>query len=520
MGNKIGRLLRNLFIILGFMIIPLGIFAGIFFSEMSDYSMYEDEVMELRLKASDLEHEFYHPTRFIPMPNGEYAIFTETVSDDYNLVEWSPETGEINNRYSIDSDTFGDSFVVYQSDDVIFVTKGEDNQVNLYQYQYGQEPTLMEHEILYNDHYLNQNSTRFGNDFFTVGSNSEGDYVALALIDGSVTITNFSQMDNIENITDIEMHTNPANYPVVKLSNFEREEFYYDLMQPDASLEHFSDLSRTEIDDHYISQFTDAETFLTSTTDTIHAVNLFSPDLTLLNPDTFLLTGKTNQQANGPVRASLLNETGEDLLTELPDLEIWIAFDGGYDPQASIVDDTIYLSTTEEAGIISLASGELVSHTGMEDFEAAIEDTVIELEQEADRLEEEGETFSLERVQHFATQSIDGRGILWFSLLMFVIPIFGLSIIFYFMGRKRRNIKKAYANGAEIVPAKLISMKRTGVSVNDNPQVRMTVEYTFRRQVKQGEVKEIIDMLQPPQVGDEFDLLYDPVRDKLFTLDE
>ena len=34
------------------------------------------------------------------------------------------------------------------------------------------------------------------------------------------------------------------------------------------------------------------------------------------------------------------------------------------------------------------------------------------------------------------------------------------------------------------------------------------------------EVKEIIDMLQPPQVGDEFDLLYDPARDKLFTLDE
>ncbi len=519
MRNRIGRLFRNLLIILGFMIVPISIFAIFFFDEMSNYNMYQDEVTDLRLTASDLEHEFYHFTRFVPMPNGEYTIFTESVSDDYNLLEWSPETGEINNRYTIDSDTFGDSFVVYQSDDVIFVTKGEDNQVNLYQYQYGQKPVLMEHETLYNDYYLNQNSVLFGNDFFTVGSNSEGEYVALALIDGTVTITNFSQMNGIENITGIEMHTNAANYPVVKLSNFEREEFYYDLIQPDSSLENFSDLSRTEIDDQYINQFTDAESFLTSKTDTIHAVNLFSPDLTLLNPDTFLLTGKTNQQANGPVRAFLLDETGQDLLMELPDSEIWIPFDSGYDPQASIVDDTLYISTTEEAGVISLTNAELVSSTGVEDFEAAIEDTVAELEQEADRLEEEGETFSLEKVQHFATQSIDGRGILLFALLMFVIPIFVLSVIFYFMGRKRRNIKKAYANGAEIVPAKLISMKRTGVSVNDNPQVRMTVEYTFRRQVKQGEIKKVIDMLQPPQVGDEFDLLYDPVRDKLFTLD-
>lgn len=124
---------------------------------------------------------------------------------------------------------------------------------------------------------------------------------------------------------------------------------------------------------------------------------------------------------------------------------------------------------------------------------------------------------TFENIQRYFANSDTGIHFLIASLIIIVIATIIFSFLYFFLTRRSRNISKALDNGGEIVNATLFEMEQTLVSVNNNPQVKMTVTFGYNGELKRKEFKAFVDYLQPPRIGSQFDLVYDPVRDKLFS---
>ncbi|MBG9987402.1 hypothetical protein HZY88_00230 [Aerococcaceae bacterium DSM 111176] len=124
---------------------------------------------------------------------------------------------------------------------------------------------------------------------------------------------------------------------------------------------------------------------------------------------------------------------------------------------------------------------------------------------------------TFENIRNFFAYSDMGIPFLIGSLIILGMATIIFSFLYFFLTRRSRNISKALNNGGEIVNATLYEMEQTLVSVNNNPQVKMTVTFGYNGELKRKEFKAFVDYLQPPRIGSQFDLVYDPVRDKLFS---
>lgn len=124
---------------------------------------------------------------------------------------------------------------------------------------------------------------------------------------------------------------------------------------------------------------------------------------------------------------------------------------------------------------------------------------------------------TFENFQYFLAYSDTGVNFLITTLIFIVISAIIFSTLYFLLTRRSHNINKALANGGEIVNATLFEMEQTLVRVNNNPQVKMTVTFDYNGELKRKEFKGFVDYLQPPRIGSQFDLVYDPVRDKLFS---
>ncbi|MCE9624555.1 MAG: hypothetical protein K8R69_03735 [Deltaproteobacteria bacterium] len=86
--------------------------------------------------------------------------------------------------------------------------------------------------------------------------------------------------------------------------------------------------------------------------------------------------------------------------------------------------------------------------------------------------------------------------------LIFTFGILG--VVFYFVYAKiikpGQNAKRILQTG-EPGKARILALNDTGVKINDNPQVRLTLEVTPDRSRRpyQVDVKQVISMLQIPQ---------------------
>ena len=58
-------------------------------------------------------------------------------------------------------------------------------------------------------------------------------------------------------------------------------------------------------------------------------------------------------------------------------------------------------------------------------------------------------------------------------------------------------------------------MERTGLIINDDPEVRISFSFNFNGVNMVKEEKAIVSLINSPRVGEEVEVLYDPVRDRV-----
>ncbi|MFO1446155.1 hypothetical protein KDN24_23720 [Bacillus sp. Bva_UNVM-123] len=62
------------------------------------------------------------------------------------------------------------------------------------------------------------------------------------------------------------------------------------------------------------------------------------------------------------------------------------------------------------------------------------------------------------------------------------------------------------------------SVKQTGLTINEQPEVRLQITFSYRFETIEKEIKMIANLLAPPQVGDCIQIIYDS-NDKVYLLE-
>ncbi len=508
---------RRNFILIIFPIIGLIIVAimmGIFFLELNDYNVHADEIEDLE-DVADWSERTGYISRYINLTSGEVAILVDLFSEGLHLVEIDPEAGEITNSYPLDSNIFEDSYISYGSNGITLALIGPDNRLNLYTYSYGNAPELIEHEPFYTGSFLFQEAVEFDNTLYFVGQNETEEYMALWVKDGQVSTINFSHMGNIQNLTDIGIYDNMSyeiNYPVVHIEDYEGNDYYYDLYQNTGELKTYSDNPPFwEIDDDLISAIADPEIILEDADDAAVAANIFYPEMAFLNENTVLIVGQNTVSENSGTSAYVVDGTGQNTIASFPQSELGKGIDDTQYFQAFLYNNLVYTSSEIGSSSASLNAG-TVDSFGIDDFKLVAANR-------AETLEAQGSEFSLSKIQSFLQDSPGAITLLVNSVVFFLTFVIVPLLIPAFSGRRskrrQKRIDQAYANGGRVVPATIVSMERTGLIINDDPEVRISFSFNFNGVNMVKEEKAIVSLINSPRVGEEVEVLYDPVRDRV-----
>lgn len=96
------------------------------------------------------------------------------------------------------------------------------------------------------------------------------------------------------------------------------------------------------------------------------------------------------------------------------------------------------------------------------------------------------------------------------GIIIFMLVMFGAAFSPLITGSlENRKKKKRLQQIGQKTMAKILSIQNTGIRVNNNPYVKMSVE------VKPGitaNFQMIVSLFQVPQVGDSIEILYDPAN--------
>lgn len=515
---------RIFFIIFMVILLPVIILTVAFFVQLNDYNMYEDEARRLERESHDLETETLDLEQFIQMPTGEVVgIFSEFGGESrYALKEVNTETGEYLNAYPMPNSLYSEFFVAYQNDGIIYSYLSENYSLELYSYKVGSEPVKLQYEPISIENSAYSRSRVFDNGMYFVGQNDNNEYIALTVIDGNVSTTNLSQMPELQglNITrmwNYDFMTYDINYPVVEISTYENDEYFYDMYLATNTIDNYDNAAFWDTEDGIISKFTDVESMLVDAEDSPHTANLFYPELFYLNTNEVLTLGRVNVNDDSPVSGIITDITGQNLIRTLPQSDLLNTYrdTSSNNVQIQELNQSIYLTHEKAAGVIN---GNVNSYT-FDEYEEQILTRAEEMRDEFVRLLEEGEEFSWEKALHFAQNDVAGQ-VPIINIAAFIgfpiVAILVIAIVSRFRRNKGQNaIKDAYANGGEVVVATLLSMRQTGMYVNEQPQVDAVLSFWFRGRELTKNYRTFVDLVQPPRAGEQFQLLYDPVKDKL-----
>ncbi|WP_229106721.1 hypothetical protein [Paenibacillus sp. 1001270B_150601_E10] len=223
---------------------------------------------------------------------------------------------------------------------------------------------------------------------------------------------------------------------------------------------------------------------------------IYQARVVLLNDQEVLIAGSsTEDELNGSVLGYVLNEqTGSFIdVTELIRI---LTYDEIKNPQTQFFkemdSDLLYYSLeSESAGTINVKSNVVQTKTTEQVGQWLI--TV------------GGDEISLASFWNYVKQG-GGLIINWIIWLLLPLLMFGGVGILSFV--LRRTQSKQVAEGS-ILPGTIVHMKETGTYINNQPQVRFTVQFEDEGQTKEVEIKKIISFLNEIRVGDSVVISYD-----------
>lgn len=135
-------------------------------------------------------------------------------------------------------------------------------------------------------------------------------------------------------------------------------------------------------------------------------------------------------------------------------------------------------------------------------------------------LEDKDKRITLEKYLSFLKNDPVGQRLGMYFILFSSIPIVIFLIGTFRSKRKRRNIRRAFKNGGGKYKAAITSLTGTAFEMNDNPQYRITIGFVYKGTYIKKTVKKVFYWFSAPYVGQSIEIVYDPLRKKIYLIDD
>ena len=525
MRSRIHRLGIFIFIVY---LVPLVVLAGVFYTRLEAYNPNLEVAEEIQEEAESLPESADYMMYLAAHPDGTATVFsTDRWRDILTLSHIQPGDGELLAEYTMPIELDHYMAILYQEDELLFAYHGdpedeaaEPNDIFFYRYRPGSTPERLPGAISYEPHF---DYEILDNHLYVFGSNESSDEViAIADSDG-VEVQDLTALEGVEHVTAARFASLGATrltLPVLDLSTYDGHGYLLDLgHRVDGSYV----LTEQELgwghEEVVLERYFASGEILQRPEDARIEQELFYPKLYWLGGEELAIVGATSTADDSPKHLYRLTLDGEQVGEELSGLspEGIPALDNYRTSPFNIqlLGDTLYVSSDESTTTIDLATGSAQT-VDQADYAEVLAGQAADLEQEAEQVLAEGEVLSVDKAVSFVRNDHVALNLLiGFAIILLVLPL-GPIIMGLYRRYWAKRVADAKKHGGGPQRATILGVSSTGVRVNDSPLAALQVElyHSGRRFTK--EVRMVADMLNPPQVGDRIEVIYDPKRDEAF----
>lgn len=244
-------------------------------------------------------------------------------------------------------------------------------------------------------------------------------------------------------------------------------------------------------------------------------LDLYYPAVYYLSPDEVIVIGQREIHDSTSVTGKILDGKG-NIVYEFPDQVLALE-----DYKRKIVHRDLEIQKVEGAYMIS--SQDMV-HYFIESknytyepslYQAKLQEKLTEAQATLEQLEKEGSKASFKKQVYIYTST--GEGWIVLGYLAVFILVFGGIYFYEVLNEKnyKKRIEKAFANGGKKIRANVRKVEMTGVTLNELPQVKLTVESRWEDKMTRVKYKTYIFPYAPITEDSSVDVVYDSVKKKV-----
>lgn len=500
-----GRIIYLFF--LGIPIFILLFFAWRMFDSYDMVQELENQQQSLTAKINE------QPELMAPLTPQESIMIRKDEELLFTIV--NHETQEITYEEMLESNPFNDVAVAYQEDGIALLTKG--GILHAYFLQDAKLDSLALPNLS-TDTYLHQSTIIFNDVIFSLVEN-DSILSVLAIHNGQMEVQTLEQLTGLADIVDARILPH-SKIPVIQVNFYEGDNLLIGLgVDPELHV------IATAPDDHEGRLTIEAAIYQSPT-----FIKLFGTDIQLVDKTTLessTLDIPLFYPQVFPISASETVIIGqEDLHTEdnynvglyQNDGTLLQSFTTQSSSELEVIahrNNNIYAGSSTAAGLFH----ENNYHTfTLNDYNATSIEEVTQIEQKIKEQEKNPAIWSEERMVSFIKNNESFRNISYVTIIYIIVVVIIAGTIKGINLTSKRRIERAYANGGGKIFGTISSVVQTGTYINEQPVVSALVLFTFNRENLKGKVKYTANLISPPKPGDRIEIVYDPVKDKLYKV--
>lgn len=504
------RKIRFLLFILPFMI-PFIILSIVAWND------YADEIEDAQNHLSSVHDIFF-------LDQGQKVVSIADGEQGLQGIIYDARTHQMEKEIPLASDVFKDTEVAYQNNQLVVATKDDNDQLFIHVIDAkGNTKELAQQTISLNN-YLNNSTYMWRNRLVFVSDDwaDHGTAVYIAeMNNGQLTSVNMSN-ENLLPSRPIRLETVPDSFesnlaiPMFNVTLKDGRSVYtsgifdakhqLSIYTPTANQDHYE--AEDQAQQQFITQFnTDPTRLLQVDSDYPKQVrfynqrtdqegtllptpqSVYQAQITLLNDEEVLVAGSTTEdEANGQLIGYIYNEKTKTFTDISPLLSNQTYDDLNNNHFKFYKESTrslLYYSNTDaSAGWFNTKDGSLSQVTTAE----------AEQWQSADPSYQKS-------WQGFQNYLLNGGAIVFNLLIWLLIPfiLLALLIILPILLRRRKAIQ---LRDGIVVQGTIIARAETGTMVNDQPQVRFTVQFEDEGVLRKVNINKVVSYLHMPAIGD------------------
>ncbi|GGP09042.1 hypothetical protein [Oceanobacillus neutriphilus] len=519
-------------------LIPFIIIGFMFYKGYTEFQPEKERADQLLHEAEALSESVNGISEYYMLPNG-HGLTARSADGTILLEEVDPAANTIVQTEQLDSDIFMRSFVSYQKDGLVFITKANDNNmIKAYYYESGKELTKLDIPEIQAEGYLESHVLSHQGTIYLLGKKNDGSFSLYSIHDVQLEEIDLTENEQIVDLVDAKLYYSSSFtdlLPAVELSLYDQSQFML-TFSPKAD-ERFlipEAASFWETEEEAVSKlYQGKESTVIRIADNqlvqydihTHTVQneiptpepIYYPNLIQLDTSLTLVIGRKSVEESSALIGYVFNQAGEEMVADLTKMLQGQSFDYSNDAFfAQATEEELYIASDRAAISVNLADPSVSELLTPESVEKSYLALAEEKQQQAEKLTQDSNTFSKDRLLQYIREDSAGQTFTIIIAFWVGIPLLIMIIIFMFSKLSKWKRKRILNNGGIKVRAKITQINQTGTYINEQPQVRMKVEFTYQHNLIQREVKQVVSLLYPPRPGDFVDLLYDPRSGKVY----